>query len=131
VSALPADPPSVRDARSADAPGIAEVHVASWRAAYAGQLPDGFLRKLSVDERTRSWRSRIAARRADETVLVAVRGDTRAIVTEHRPVPLWQHMLVGTRLFDLLRDAADDGGRGGSDGDGGEAADRAVAEQAS
>ena len=75
MSALPADPPSVRNARSADAPGIAEVHVASWRAAYAGQLPDRFLRKLSVDERTRSWRSRIAARRADETVLVAVRGE--------------------------------------------------------
>lgn len=76
MSALPAEWPSVRDARSADAPGIAEVHVASWRAAYAGQLPDRFLRKLSVDERTRSWRSRIAARRADETVLVAVRGET-------------------------------------------------------
>src|SRR6266511_411381 len=39
--------------------------------------------------------------------LVTVRGDTRAIVTEHRPVPLWQHMLVGKRLFDLLRDTGD------------------------
>src|SRR5690606_37657250 len=24
------------------------------------------------------------------------------IVAEHRPVPLWQHMMVGTRLFDLF-----------------------------
>jgi ATP-dependent RNA helicase HelY len=39
--------------------------------------------------------------------LVTVRGDTKAIVSEHRPVPLWQHMLVGRRLFDLLRDAGD------------------------
>src|SRR5689334_6395018 len=35
--------------------------------------------------------------------LVTVRGDTKVIVDEHRPVPLWQHMLVGTRLFDLFR----------------------------
>jgi ATP-dependent RNA helicase HelY len=34
--------------------------------------------------------------------LVSVRGDTRVIVDEHRPVPLGQHMLVGRRLFDLF-----------------------------
>ena len=31
-----------------------------------------------------------------------VRGDTTVIVDEHRPVPLWQHMMVGKRLFDLF-----------------------------
>ncbi|HEY1841210.1 MAG TPA: RNA helicase [Mycobacterium sp.] len=31
-----------------------------------------------------------------------VRGDTSVIVDDHRPVPLWQHMLVGKRLFDLF-----------------------------
>jgi ATP-dependent RNA helicase HelY len=31
-----------------------------------------------------------------------VRGDTAVIVDEDRPVPLWQHMLVGKRLFDLF-----------------------------
>ena len=31
-----------------------------------------------------------------------VRGDTAVIVDEHRPVPLWQHVLVGSRLFDLF-----------------------------
>ncbi|RAV16143.1 DEAD/DEAH box helicase [Mycolicibacterium sp. GF69] len=31
-----------------------------------------------------------------------VRGDTTVIVDEHRPVPLWQHVLVGKRLFDLF-----------------------------
>ena len=76
MSGSPADPPAVRDAHVSDARGIAHVHVASWRAAYAGQLPDRFLRKLSVEERTRSWRNRIAAKRADETVLVAIRGAT-------------------------------------------------------
>ncbi|WP_436499327.1 DEAD/DEAH box helicase [Actinokineospora sp. HUAS TT18] len=38
--------------------------------------------------------------------LVAVRGDTTVVVDEHRPVPLWQHMLVGNRLLDLF--AGDD-----------------------
>jgi len=38
--------------------------------------------------------------------LVTVRGETRVVVHEERPVPLWQHLLVGTRLFDLL---AEDG----------------------
>ena len=26
----------------------------------------------------------------------------KVIVSEHRPVPLWQHMMVGTRMFDLF-----------------------------
>jgi ATP-dependent RNA helicase HelY len=40
--------------------------------------------------------------------LVTVRGHTRVVVSEVRPVPLWQHMLVGSRVFDLfaLRPAA-------------------------
>jgi ATP-dependent RNA helicase HelY len=31
-----------------------------------------------------------------------VRGDTTVVVDEHRPVPLWQHVLVGKRLFELF-----------------------------
>jgi ATP-dependent RNA helicase HelY len=34
--------------------------------------------------------------------LVEVRGDTTVVVDEHRPVPLWQHMLVGNRMMDLF-----------------------------
>src|SRR5579875_3041736 len=34
--------------------------------------------------------------------LVSVRGQTKVIVHEQRPVPLWQHMLVGRRMFDLF-----------------------------
>src|ERR1700758_5310255 len=40
-----------------------------------------------------------------------VRGDTTVVVDEHRPVPLWQHMMVGKRLFDLF----DHSGGGGPD----------------
>ena len=39
-----------------------------------------------------------------------VRGDTAVVVDEHRPVPLWQHMLVGKRLFDLFDYQADGDG---------------------
>ncbi|WP_157247305.1 DEAD/DEAH box helicase [Nonomuraea typhae] len=31
-----------------------------------------------------------------------VRGDTTVIVDEHRPVPLWQHMMIGNRIYDLF-----------------------------
>ncbi len=34
--------------------------------------------------------------------LVTVRGETKVVVHEERPVPLWQHMLVGNRMFDLF-----------------------------
>lgn len=34
--------------------------------------------------------------------LVEVRGDTTVVVDEHRPVPLWQHMLVGNQMLDLF-----------------------------
>jgi ATP-dependent RNA helicase HelY len=34
--------------------------------------------------------------------LASVRGGTTVIVDEHRPVPLWQHMMVRGRLYDLF-----------------------------
>ena len=36
--------------------------------------------------------------------LDTVRGDTDVVVSEHRPVPLWQHVQVGGRLLDLFLD---------------------------
>jgi ATP-dependent RNA helicase HelY len=33
-----------------------------------------------------------------------VRGAVDVVVSEHRPVPLWQHMMVGKTLFDLFAD---------------------------
>src|SRR3954465_8684209 len=37
--------------------------------------------------------------------LDTVRGDTEVVVEEHRPVPLFQHVLVGNRMHDLFVDA--------------------------
>ncbi len=39
---------AIRRARLSDAAAIAAVHVATWRSAYAGILPDGFLTRMSV-----------------------------------------------------------------------------------
>lgn len=46
----------VRAAGVDDARSIAEVHVASWRAAYRGIISDETLAQLDVDERERRWR---------------------------------------------------------------------------
>lgn len=46
---------SVREAIRADALGIAQVHVESWRTTYQGLMPDAVLAALSVEERTARW----------------------------------------------------------------------------
>ncbi|AGP59113.1 DEAD/DEAH box helicase [Streptomyces rapamycinicus] len=46
--------------------------------------------------------------------LDTVRGDTEVIVSEHRPVPLWQHVLAGRRMYDLFEEkSGQDGDQGG------------------
>jgi GNAT superfamily N-acetyltransferase len=45
----------VRAAIPADARAIARVHVASWREAYRGLLPDDYLAGLSVEQLTEEW----------------------------------------------------------------------------
>ncbi|MFJ1705130.1 DEAD/DEAH box helicase [Kitasatospora sp. NPDC088346] len=41
--------------------------------------------------------------------LDTVRGGTRVIVSEHRPVPLWQHVMAGNRMYDLFASPDRDG----------------------
>ncbi len=36
--------------------------------------------------------------------LSTVRGSTEIVVEEHRPVPLWQHVMAGSRMYDLFVD---------------------------
>lgn len=36
--------------------------------------------------------------------LATLRGETDVVVEEHRPVPLWQHVMAGRELFDLFVD---------------------------
>lgn len=51
--------PVIRPARPTDARAIAEVHVASWIAAYSDLLPKDRLAQLDVDERERAWREQL------------------------------------------------------------------------
>src|ERR687886_1217733 len=46
--------------------------------------------------------------------LDTVRGDTEVVVSEHRPVPLWQHVMVGPRLYDLFAEDSPIVGRDGT-----------------
>jgi ATP-dependent RNA helicase HelY len=36
--------------------------------------------------------------------LDTVRGNTEVVVSEHRPVPLWQHVMAGRQIYDLFTD---------------------------
>jgi GNAT superfamily N-acetyltransferase len=48
--------PSVRVATVRDAADLAAIHVRSWQAAYRGLLPQDYLDRLDVSERTERWR---------------------------------------------------------------------------
>ncbi|MFJ3959116.1 DEAD/DEAH box helicase [Arthrobacter sp. NPDC090010] len=42
--------------------------------------------------------------------LSTVRGDTAVVVSEHRPVPLWQHVMAGRQVLDLFAGERSDAG---------------------
>jgi ribosomal protein S18 acetylase RimI-like enzyme len=47
---------TLREAAQSDAAAIARVHVETWRAAYAGVVPDHYLIGMSVEGQTFQWR---------------------------------------------------------------------------
>lgn len=51
---------TVRTATLADAPNLAEIHVAAWRAAYADHMPSEFLAGMRVEERTAMWQKTLS-----------------------------------------------------------------------
>ena len=57
-----------------DCRAVAEVHVASWQAAYEGILDAGFLASLSVDQREQAWRQAVTAGES-ELLVARVGGD--------------------------------------------------------
>jgi ATP-dependent RNA helicase HelY len=105
----------LRNMLYADAPAIAgldyvvmdEVHYLADR--FRGPVWEEVI--LQLPERVRLVSLSATVSNAEEfgEWLVAVRGDTAVVVAEHRPVPLWQHMLVGGRLMDLFAGADTEG----------------------
>ncbi|WP_158884964.1 GNAT family N-acetyltransferase [Amycolatopsis anabasis] len=65
----------LRDATRADAHGIANVLVRSWRAAYRGLLPDDVLAGLSIADREQFWSEVLTARPPHTRAIVATIAD--------------------------------------------------------
>jgi ribosomal protein S18 acetylase RimI-like enzyme len=65
---------TIRPANPADVQAIASLHVATWRAAYRGQIPDAVLDALSVERRAEYWRKRVTSEKWP--VVVAAEGDS-------------------------------------------------------
>jgi GNAT superfamily N-acetyltransferase len=71
---------TVRGATADDARAIAEVHVASWRWAYRGQVPQAILDELSVDEREAIWKRSLDEAKGRTVVAVDPAGDVVGFV---------------------------------------------------
>lgn len=67
----------IRPAALEDAPRLAEIHIASWQAAYAGLLPADFLARLSAEQerRTEQWQDWLSTDSPQRSVLVAIDDD--------------------------------------------------------
>lgn len=64
----------VRAGVADDAAALARVHVAAWRAAYRGQMPDDYLDGLDVGRWTAGWRRVFAAGRTEHLQVAEVDG---------------------------------------------------------
>lgn len=67
----------IRAATSDDAARLADIHITSWKAAYAHLLPAEFLDGLSDqrEQRTEQWEDWLSTDSAQRSVLVVVDGD--------------------------------------------------------
>jgi GNAT superfamily N-acetyltransferase len=78
---------SVRPATPRDAKAIAEIHVATWQAAYKDVMPEDYISKMTVEKRQAYWREAIEF--SEPQLLVATCDD----------------QIVGFVGFDRSRDA--------------------------
>jgi ribosomal protein S18 acetylase RimI-like enzyme len=68
-------PGTVREATARDAAAVARIHLVSWRAAYRGLVPDGYLDSLKLGERTARWREQLTHRPLGQVTHVAEAAD--------------------------------------------------------
>ena len=73
----------IRHAAPADAPGIAKVHIDSWRTTYAGIVPDEYLAILSYSARQKLWENVLTAYKPDNCIIVAVTLDGAIVGFAH------------------------------------------------
>jgi GNAT superfamily N-acetyltransferase len=92
----------VRPATPADAPGIAHVHVTSWRETYTGLMPEDFLARmtdLAARERREAFWTRHLGDETAEVVLVAEQAGE--VVAFASGGPARDHPGVDAELFTL------------------------------
>lgn len=77
----------VRPVSARDAKAIAEIHVATWQAAYQSLMPEDYLKAMTYDKRLAYWKEAIEF--SDPQVLVAVENEK----------------VIGFVAFDRSRDA--------------------------
>ncbi len=71
---------AIRPATISDAASIARVHIASWRSAYAGIVPDEYLATMDAEQREFTWRRELG--RESATVWIAIEaGRTRGFAS--------------------------------------------------
>ncbi|MGC0364154.1 ATP-dependent RNA helicase HelY [Rhodococcus sp. 27YEA15] len=77
-----------------------EVHYLADR--FRGAVWEEVILHLSEDVRLVSLSATVSNAEEFGAWMETVRGDTTVIVDETRPIPLWQHIMVGRRVFDLF-----------------------------
>jgi GNAT superfamily N-acetyltransferase len=59
-------------ARYDDLPDVAQIHVASWKQAYIGQVPQAYLDTLDVTRRLRAWQEQFPNREVSGLLLASL-----------------------------------------------------------
>ncbi|WP_040835784.1 DEAD/DEAH box helicase [Nocardia brevicatena] len=77
-----------------------EVHYLADR--FRGAVWEEVILHLSPEVRLVSLSATVSNAEEFGAWMETVRGDTAVVVDETRPVPLWQHVMVGRRMFDLF-----------------------------
>lgn len=108
---------TIRPAEAGDAAGIANVHVKTWRATYAGLLPASYLKTLTLESRSITWARLLKTQDPDLVLLVSENDDgdivgfvsgepIRSVVPGHAQeisslyvLPGYQRTGHGRRLF--------------------------------
>ncbi|MDN5794697.1 MAG: DEAD/DEAH box helicase, partial [Intrasporangium sp.] len=86
-----------------------EVHYLADR--FRGAVWEEVIIHLPLDVRVVSLSATVSNAEEFGAWLGQVRGEMQVVVSEHRPVPLWQHLMVGQTLFDLfVEEASAEGG---------------------
>src|SRR5699024_6148971 len=87
-----------------------EVHFLADR--FRGAVWEEVILGLPADVRVVSLSATVSNAEEFGAWMQEVRGDTSVIVDEHRPVPLWQHVLVEGDILPLFEDDPDRSGKG-------------------